>query len=179
MTAPGEELLRVDGLHTQFALARGFLRKPLTVRAVDDVSFSIRAGETLGLVGESGCGKSTTAKTIVRLVPAAGGRVFFRGRDMAALRGADLQAMRAEVQILFQDPYSSLNGRWKIADIAPLVSTRRGLGLDLEYRYLNPRDRGTLNLFGLPDDRVAGRSRARQRGGSSRRRRRRPDLMDA
>ena len=123
MTAPGEELLRVDGLHTQFALARGFLRKPLTVRAVDDVSFSIRAGETLGLVGESGCGKSTTAKTIVRLVPAAGGRVFFRGRDMAALRGADLQAMRAEVQILFQDPYSSLDPLMSLHDIIaePLI----------------------------------------------------------
>jgi len=117
VTAPGGELLRVESLRTQFALPRGFLRKPLRIQAVDDVSFAIRASETLGLVGESGCGKSTTAKTIVRLVPSAGGRVFFRGRDIATMRGADLQAMRADVQILFQDPYSSLNPLMSLHDI--------------------------------------------------------------
>ena len=123
MTAPGAELLRVDRLSTRFALGRGFLRRPLTIQAVDDVTFAICKGETLGLVGESGCGKSTTAKTIVRLVPAASGRVFFHGQDIATLRPAELRAMRANVQILFQDPYSSLDPLMTLHDIIaePLV----------------------------------------------------------
>jgi oligopeptide/dipeptide ABC transporter ATP-binding protein len=179
VTAPGEELLRVDGLHTQFALARGLLRKPLTIRAVDDVSFSIRAGETLGLVGESGCGKSTTAKTIVRLVPAAGGRVFFRGRDMAALRGAELQAMRAEVQILFQDPYSSLDPLMSLHDIIaePLILHRR-------YRSDGGRRRVAelLDMVGIDprrlDDRPASLSGGqRQRIGIARALALRPSLI--
>ncbi len=108
MTGP---VLRVEGLSRHFPSRDGL------VRAVDDVSFEIAAGETLGLVGESGCGKSTLARTVVRLLEPTAGRVFLDGRDVTALRGRGLRALRAELQIVFQDPYASLNPRMRVGHI--------------------------------------------------------------
>jgi len=110
--------LEVVDLTTHFKQRRGLrLKPPSLIRAVDGVSFSIEEGRTLGIVGESGCGKSTTGRTIVRLVPATSGRVFLFGRDITDLKGSDLREVRRDVQLVFQDPYSSLDPRMKVGDI--------------------------------------------------------------
>ncbi len=105
-------LLEVDGLAKHFRVTKGFpTPTTTTVRAVDGVSFEVRAGEAFGLVGESGCGKSTVARALLRLIPPDDGRVRFAGIDVRAAAGSSLQALRRRMQIVFQDPYSSLNPR--------------------------------------------------------------------
>jgi oligopeptide transport system ATP-binding protein len=115
----GEALLSVRGLVKYFPLTRGILfkKKIGDVQAVDGVSFDLHKGETLGLVGESGCGKSTVARVILRLFEPTAGEAFFNGRDIFALKRRELRAMRREIQIIFQDPYSSLNPRMTVGDI--------------------------------------------------------------
>ena len=113
-----EPLLEVRDLKKYFSVAPGPLGgRHLQLRAVDGVSFDLRQGETLGLVGESGCGKSTTGKLILRLIEADGGQVLFRGRDIVKLPPADMRPLRREIQMIFQDPYSSLNPRMRVGDI--------------------------------------------------------------
>lgn len=110
--------LQVVDLVTHFRQRRGLrLQAPPPIRAVDGVSFEIGEGQTLGLVGESGCGKSTTGKAIVRLVPATAGNVILFGRDITTLRGTNLREVRRDIQLVFQDPYSSLDPRMKVGDI--------------------------------------------------------------
>ena len=108
MTAP---LLEVENLHKHFTVPQGLGRAPRVVRAVDGVSLQLRRGETLGLVGESGCGKTTLARLIVRLADPTSGSVRVGGEDVLGLRGAALRRWRRRVQIVFQDPYGSLNPR--------------------------------------------------------------------
>ncbi|MEA2852677.1 MAG: peptide/nickel transport system ATP-binding protein [Rhodospirillaceae bacterium] len=109
-------LLRVEGLRKHFPLTKGilFARTLGYIKAVDDVSFEIRAGETLGLVGESGCGKTTTSRMILNLEAPTEGRILLEGEPIHALQGAALGAYRAKVQAVFQDPWSSLNPRMKV-----------------------------------------------------------------
>jgi len=110
-------LVRVENLVKHFPVRTGvFSRVTGHVRAVDGVSFTVRAGETLGLVGESGSGKSTTGRVMLRLAPATSGSVFFDDRDVFALDGRALRALRREMQIVFQDPYSSLNPRMTVGE---------------------------------------------------------------
>jgi len=112
MSAP---LLALDDVTKHFVVRRSVLGTPTAVvRAVDGVSFSIDAGETLALVGESGCGKSTTGRLALRLIEPSGGTVRFNGQDLAALSGAGLRRARASAQLIFQDPYSSLNPRMTV-----------------------------------------------------------------
>jgi oligopeptide transport system ATP-binding protein len=115
---PVETLLRVDGLTMHFPIHEGILRRQVgAVQAVDDVSFDIRRGETLGLVGESGCGKSTTGRVIMRLYDATAGTIEFTGVDITKLSGEALRKMRPRMQMIFQDPQASLNPRMSVASI--------------------------------------------------------------
>ncbi|MCX5634798.1 MAG: dipeptide ABC transporter ATP-binding protein [Planctomycetota bacterium] len=111
-------LLKVDDLKTWFPVRKGLMRKTVGyVKAVNGVSFAIKGGETLGLVGESGCGKTTVARSIVRLVPATAGEVIFEGTDVLSADKKRLRQIRKDISIIFQDPYGSLNPRMTVGDI--------------------------------------------------------------
>ena len=113
-----DALLRVKNLKKYFPIRGGlFSREVARVHAVDDVSFDIMAGETLGLVGESGCGKSTTGRTILRLIEPTAGEVWFQDKNVTTLDKRSLRALRKEMQIIFQDPYASLNPRMTVGSI--------------------------------------------------------------
>jgi oligopeptide transport system ATP-binding protein len=114
-----QPLLRVEGLKKHFAINRGILirRQVGAIKAVDGVTFDVYPGETLGLVGESGCGKSTTGRTILQLYRSTAGKVFFEGINLADLKGNQLRRMRRRMQMLFQDPYASLNPRMTVGNI--------------------------------------------------------------
>ncbi|MBK8936356.1 MAG: dipeptide ABC transporter ATP-binding protein [Polyangiaceae bacterium] len=117
-------LLEVTDLKVHFPVRRGVLMRQVgSVKAVDGVSFAVGKGETLGLVGESGCGKSTTARAILRLIPATGGSAKLEGTELLSLRGGKLRAKRRDMQMVFQDPYASLNPRMTVFDILaePLI----------------------------------------------------------
>ncbi len=126
---PGERLLTVRGLTKHFPITKGaILRRQVgTVHAVDGVTFAVQRGETFGLVGESGCGKSTTARVILKLLPATAGEVEFEGRPIFSLGARETRALRAEMQVVFQDPFASLNPRHTVGQIVaePLVVQRR------------------------------------------------------
>ena len=115
----GEPLLRVEGLVKHFPLTQGIVFKKTVgqVRAVDGVNFTLNSGETLGLVGESGCGKSTVSKLLMNLERPTAGSVFYKGTDITNLKGRELRRLRRNIQIIFQDPYSSLNPRMTVGDI--------------------------------------------------------------
>ncbi|MFO7169186.1 MAG: dipeptide ABC transporter ATP-binding protein [Chloroflexota bacterium] len=114
-----DDLIQVRGLKMHFPVTSGIIlrRQVGAVKAVDGVSFSIKKGETLGLVGESGCGKSTTGRAILQLYRPTAGEVIFNGVDLTKLQGEDLRKMRRKVQMIFQDPYASLNPRMTVGDI--------------------------------------------------------------
>jgi len=110
-------ILRVRGLKKFFPIRRGFLQKTVAhMKAVDGVDFDINKGETLGLVGESGCGKTTVARLILRLLTADAGKIFFKATDLNALTEHQFRPLRRKIQIVFQDPYSSLNPRMTVGD---------------------------------------------------------------
>jgi oligopeptide transport system ATP-binding protein len=118
MTAPTAPLLSAKDLKKHFTLKGGvFAREVSRVHAVDGVSFDIAPGETLGLVGESGCGKSTTGRCILRLIEPTSGEIWFQGRDVTRLDGEALRSLRRDMQIIFQDPFASLNPRHTVAGI--------------------------------------------------------------
>jgi peptide/nickel transport system ATP-binding protein len=145
-----EPLLKVRNLKKYFPIRGGlFSREVARVHAVDDVSFDVMPGETLGLVGESGCGKSTTGKAIVQLPPPTSGRVRFGGTDLTTLSGRELRSVRTRLQLIFQDPISSLNPRRKVRDILaePLRIWGRGSKAEQEAKV-----RETLEAVGLDPD---------------------------
>jgi len=115
-TNNNETLLHVEDLVMHFPIYRGvFQRQVGAVRAVDGISFDVKRGETLGLVGESGCGKSTTGRTILQLYKPTAGTVQFDGTDLITLKGEKMRQMRRKMQMIFQDPYASLNPRMTVA----------------------------------------------------------------
>jgi oligopeptide transport system ATP-binding protein len=147
--ATGERpLLEVEHVVKHFPIKSGILidREVGRVRAVDDVTFSVAAGETLGLVGESGCGKSTLARTILQLLQPTSGSVVFDGQDIVGLKGKKLQPLRRQMQMIFQDPYASLNPRKRISQIIgePLV-----LHGEASKSELKPRVQALLERVGL------------------------------
>ena len=128
-----DTLLEVNNLVKHFPIKGGILRRTVAVvKAVDGVSFAIKRGETLGLVGESGCGKTTTGRTILRLEKATDGEVIFDGKDVLAASGSQLKALRRDMQIVFQDPYASLDPRMTIGESVAEGLTIHGIGSKAE-----------------------------------------------
>lgn len=118
MADNNEVILRVENLRKHFPIMQGLFRRQVgAVKAVDGISFDVYKGETLGLVGESGCGKSTTGRVILQLYPVTEGRIFFEGEDVTQLKGEALRRIRPRVQMIFQDPHSSLNPRMTVSSI--------------------------------------------------------------
>ena len=143
----GEILLRIEGLKKYFPVTRGLLRRHVgDVHAVDGVTFDVYRGETLGLVGESGSGKTTVGRTILRLYPPTAGRVLLDGIDMRTLNSGALRRARCRMQMIFQDPYASLNPRMNVGAIvaAPLAIHRVARGREAEERVAE-----LLQLVGL------------------------------
>jgi len=135
MIDKGEALLEVQSLQKYFPIRAGlFGRVRNHVKAVDGVSFEVRAGETLGLVGESGCGKTTVGRSILRLIEPTGGSVRYRGEDLLGLSGGAMRRVRRDMQIIFQDPYSSLNPRMTVEGIVGEAMTVHGIARGAERR---------------------------------------------
>jgi peptide/nickel transport system ATP-binding protein/oligopeptide transport system ATP-binding protein len=131
----GETIMEVRDLVKHFPIHAGFLRRQVgAVQAVDGISFDVIRGETLGIVGESGCGKSTTARLMLRLVPATSGSIKFEGHEIANVKGSELKALRREMQMIFQDPYSSLNPRKTVGSIISDPFVIHGLKKDAKER---------------------------------------------
>ena len=156
LRAPEEALLRVEDLHVEFHTGR-----KRTVKAVSGISLDVLPGETLGLVGESGCGKSTTGKAILQLPPPTSGRVIFEGRDLTKLSASEVRKVRQRMQLVFQDPISSLNPRRPVGDIVAEPLKIWGIGSKDEQR---AKVDEVLNTVGL-DPEVARPKRPHQFSG--------------
>ena len=149
-----ETILKVDGLKKYFDIKGGIFQRTVGhVKAVDGVSFQLKKGETLGLVGESGCGKSTTGRTILRLLEKTDGSVIYKGQDINKLKKSELRKLRTDMQIVFQDPYSSLNPRMTVGESIgeavihhEIVGKKDSRDLILE----------TMKICGLSIDEIAG-----------------------
>jgi peptide/nickel transport system ATP-binding protein/oligopeptide transport system ATP-binding protein len=151
----GEEILAVSNLKKYFPIRGGILLRTIGhVLAVDGVSFKIRRGETLGLVGESGCGKTTVGKTVLRLMPPTAGDIRLKSRDITHLDGAELRSVRREMQMIFQDPYSSLNPRMSARDIVAEPMENYGLAKGKEK---NERAAALLERVGFRAGQMAKR----------------------
>ncbi|MGG7618535.1 ABC transporter ATP-binding protein [Bacillus coreaensis] len=143
-------LLEVKNLKTYYPIKGGIFRKTVAVvKAVDDISFEIKKGETLGLVGESGCGKSTAGRTILRLLDATEGQIIFDGDDITDIRGVSLRKVRKNFQMVFQDPYASLNPMMMVGD---LISEPIRNFTNKSSKELKPEVMELLTKVGLPED---------------------------
>ena len=156
----GDVVLDVRDLVVEFRSGRR------RVQAVSGVTFQVRRGETLGLVGESGCGKSTTGRTLIQVQPATSGEVVYQGQDLNELKGKELRQLRTKIQMIFQDPISSLNPRRRIKDIVaePLVIWKRGTP---EERMAKVRD--MLEAVGIDPDSAGDRRPGEFSGGQCQR----------
>lgn len=147
----GDTCIQVSDLKMHFTLKSGLFSKPKVLKAVDGVSFSIKEGKTMGLVGESGCGKTTVGRTILKLYEATEGRILFRGTDITRLSDAQMAPYRKKMQMIFQDPYTSLDPRKNIGDIIgePIWAMKLHTGKDREDRV-----RELIRMVGLKPDHI-------------------------
>jgi len=150
MKTDNEILVKIEDLVMHFPIYRGVIRRQVgAVRAVDGVSLEIRQGETLGLVGESGCGKTTVGRTILQLYKPTSGHVYYKGTDLTRLKPEPMRLMRKDLQMIFQDPYASLNPRMTVRDIIgdPMLAFGEASG-----KQIDERVRELLNLVRLDAD---------------------------
>ncbi|SFA78703.1 MULTISPECIES: ABC transporter ATP-binding protein [unclassified Bacillus (in: firmicutes)] len=150
LSSQTENLLEIQNLKTYYPVKGGFLKRTVgNVKAVDNVSFEIKKGETLGLVGESGCGKSTAGRTILRLLKPTDGKIIFEGKDITNLRGKSLRDIRKDLQMVFQDPYASLNPMQMVGDIIaePIYNYTKKSKPELKKEVMD-----LLEKVGLPPD---------------------------
>ncbi len=148
MTSDNNVLIKVEDLVMHFPILRGVIRRQVgAVHAVDGISFEIHKGETLGLVGESGCGKSTTGRTILQLYKPTSGNVYFQDKNLVKLKPEAMRMMRREMQMIFQDPYASLNPRMTVRDIVgePLMAFGEATGKQIDERVASLLDLVKLN----------------------------------
>jgi oligopeptide transport system ATP-binding protein len=165
---PADALLKVEGLKKYFPVTEGMLikRTVAQVKAVDGISFEVRRGETLGLVGESGCGKSTTGRCILQLDRPTAGRIVYDGVDLATIDRTELNRLRERIQVIFQDPYSSLNPRMKVGEI--IAEPMHVHGLEPNKAKRRARVAELLNVCGL-NPRLADRYPHEMSGGQRQR----------
>src|SRR5579863_6288350 len=142
-------LLEVKGLRMHFPVTEGLMTRRLVgeVKAIDGIDFTVHRGETLGLVGESGCGKTTTGRCILRLERPTAGEIFYDGVDIATMERKELLSLRRRIQVIFQDPYSSLNPRMKVGDI--IGEPIKVHGIEPNGSRRNDRVRELLTVCGL------------------------------
>jgi oligopeptide/dipeptide ABC transporter ATP-binding protein len=149
-TSQVENLLEIKNLKTYYPVKGGFFRRTIgNVKAVDNISFEIKKGETLGLVGESGCGKSTAGRTILRLLKPTEGKIIFDGKDITKVTGKSLREIRRDLQMVFQDPYASLNPMQMVGDIIaePIYNFEKKSKEELKKQVMD-----LLGKVGLPED---------------------------
>ncbi|MED3623110.1 ABC transporter ATP-binding protein [Neobacillus thermocopriae] len=149
-SSQNENLLQIQNLKTYYPVKGGIFKRTVGhVRAVDDISFEIKKGETLGLVGESGCGKSTAGRTILRLLKPTAGKIIFDGKDITWLSGKSLREIRKDMQMVFQDPYASLNPMQMVGDIIaePIYNFMKKSKVELKKEVMD-----LLEKVGLPQD---------------------------
>lgn len=147
-----DPILELKDLKVYFQVGGGFLQKKDTVKAVDGISLSIYPGETFGLVGESGCGKSTTGRAIVKINTPTEGQIIFDGKDITKIKGAELKQFKQDVQMIFQDPYASLNPRMTVGEIIKEPMDIHGIYKTEEEK--ETRVRELLELVGLKPDHI-------------------------
>jgi ABC-type oligopeptide transport system ATPase subunit len=142
-------LFEIKNLKKHYEVKKGFFSKPTIIKAVNDISFTVKKGEIHSIVGESGCGKSTTAKLLMTIEAPTEGEIFFEGKDITKFSEDELKEYRKKVQIIFQDPYSSLNPRWKVGKIIaePLL-----LNTDLNTKEIKEKVLDIMKKVGLSDD---------------------------
>ncbi|MBR5284264.1 MAG: ABC transporter ATP-binding protein, partial [Clostridia bacterium] len=149
---PQNTILKVDHLKTHFQVGKSLFGPKKYLKAVNDVSFEVGTKETFGLVGESGCGKSTLGRTIVKIYNPTDGKILYKDQDVAALKGAELKQFRKEVQMIFQDPYASLNARMTVGEII-----REPMDIHNLYSSQKERDERVsqlLEIVGLKPDHI-------------------------
>lgn len=147
-----EPILKVEDLKVHFHAGGGLFSKKKVVKAVDGVSFEIMPGETFGLVGESGCGKSTTGRAIVKIYNPTSGKIYYKGEDITHIKGKELKDFRQNVQMIFQDPYASLNPRMTVGEII-----REPMDIHNIYKTKEEREnrvRELLEIVGLKPDHI-------------------------
>ena len=147
-----DPILELENLKVYFNVGGGFLKKKDVVKAVDGISLKIYPGETFGLVGESGCGKSTTGRAIVKINQPTEGRILVNGEDITKIKGTDLKQFKQDVQMIFQDPYASLNPRMTVGEIIKEPMDIHGIYNTNEEK--EKRVRELLELVGLKPDHI-------------------------
>lgn len=147
-----ETILKVENLKVYFPVSNGFMKKKSYVKAVDGIDFEIKKGETFGLVGESGCGKSTTGRAIVKIYTPTEGIIEFEGKDVTKIKGADIKQFKKDMQMIFQDPYASLNPRMTVGEIIREPMDIHGIYDTKEER--EKRVRELLEIVGLKPDHI-------------------------
>lgn len=142
-------LFEIKNLKKHYEVKKGLFAKPTTIKAVNDISFEVKKGEILSIVGESGCGKSTTAKLLMTIEEPTSGAIFFEGRDITKFSEKELQEYRKKVQIIFQDPYSSLNPRWNVGKI---IAEPLKLNTELSDKEIKQKVLEIMKKVGLQED---------------------------